>query len=83
MSDNFIIKGSQNSLDFPNFDDPPQLIRPLYELVSNPKEFCERMGFPVNDKTESTCYNGVPTAQTLHLKKKSSWAEMFNYPTNK
>lgn len=62
MSDNFVIRAPNNTLDFPNFDDPPHLIRPLYELVSEMEEFCERMGFDVYP--DPHCYNGVPTAKS-------------------
>jgi hypothetical protein len=81
MSDSFIIRGD-NSIDFPNYDDPPQLIRPLYELVFTVDEFCERMGFPVYE--EPSCYNGIPVASRVHLNNKQTfWQEMFTWPTNK
>jgi hypothetical protein len=49
MSDYFTNKGSNfnNSLDLPSFEDPPHMIYPLYEIVSDIEEFCDRMGFPV------------------------------------
>lgn len=82
MSDSFIIRGVNNSLDFPNYDDPPQLIRPLYEIVSTVDEFCERMGFPVFE--DPYCYNGIPVASKVHLNNKQTfWQEMFTTPTNK
>ena len=83
MSDYFTIKGSayNNSLDFPNFDDPPHTIYPLYEIVSDVEEFCERMSFPVYD--DGQCYNGVPVASIRHLNRKTHWSEMFSWPSNK
>lgn len=65
MSDEFVLRGEDNLLDFPNFDDSPDLVRPLFELVSNVEEFCDRMGFPVFEK----CYNGVAVASSRHLNK--------------
>ena len=83
MSDFFVIKGApyNNSLDFPTFDDPPHMINPLYELVSDVEEFCERMGFPVFE--DGKCYNGVPVASTRHLNKRNQWSDMFTWPSNK
>ena len=83
MSDSFVIRGAvkNNSLDFPTFDDPPHLVAPLYEIVSEVEEFCERMGFPVYE--EPYCYNGVPVASSRHLNKKTQWQDMFTWPSNK
>jgi hypothetical protein len=83
MSEYFVNRGAKtnNSLDFPTFDDPPHLMNPLYEIVSDVEEFCERMGFPVFE--DPYCYNGVPVASTRHLNKKYSWRDMFTWPTNK
>lgn len=63
MSDDFVIRGEDNVLDFQNMDDSPNLFRPLFELVSGAEEFCDRMGFPVFKK----CYDGVPVASIKSL----------------
>ena len=83
MSDYFVIRGAltNNSLDFPTLDDPPHLMNPLYEIVSDVEEFCERMGFPVFE--DPYCYNGVPVASIRHLNKKYHWQDMFTWPSNK
>jgi hypothetical protein len=83
MSDYFVNRGAKtnNSLDFPTFDDPPHLMNPLYEIVSDVEEFCERMGFPVFE--DPYCYNGVPVASIRHLNKKNHWQDMFTWPSNK
>ena len=83
MSDYFVVRGAayNNSLDFPKFDDLPHLVKPLYEIVSDVEEFCERMGFPVFE--EPSCYNGVPVASTRNLNRKIHWQDMFTWPTNK
>ncbi len=72
MSDYFVVRGasSNNSLDFPSFDDPPHLVSPLYEVVSDVEEFCERMGFPVFE--DPYCYNGVPVASIRNLNRKNA-----------
>ena len=70
MSDNFVINPVNNSLAFPTFDDHPEIIRPLYELVSDVEEFCERMGFDVYP--EPHCYNGVPVASKINFKKRKT-----------
>lgn len=54
---------------------------PLFEIVSDAEEFCERMSFPVYD--ESVCYNGIPVASIRNLNKKTHWSEMFTWPSNK
>lgn len=85
MGDHFIFKN--NSLDFPTWDDPPHLVRPLFELVSDVEEFCQGLGFPVVPGFEEgdRCYNGIPVADKLHLGKlgKTDWYEMFTGPANK
>jgi hypothetical protein len=83
MSDYFTIRGGEynNSIDFPNFEDEPHLIFPLFELVTEAEEFCERMSFPVYD--DNVCYNGIPVASIRNLNKKTHWSEMFTWPTNK
>lgn len=89
MGDNFLWRVSPSSgnmtLDFPTYDDPPYLIRPLYEMVGDVEEFCERMGFPVVEFEDPRhCFNGIPTASRLHLNgQKTHWYDMFTWPRNK
>ena len=55
--------------------------RTATKYVTNSRDFCKGMGFPVNDNFPY-CFSGVPAAKTLKLnQKKSGWKKDKNQAT--